>query len=71
MDSNNIKRQKISREKFLQISGSVIAGGAILAASGYLLRNRNKQLKNCTSKQLKPECSTCNVNCPLREGVTI
>ncbi len=40
MGSNKINKQKISRKKFLQISGSVIAGGSILGASGILLRNR-------------------------------
>ena len=71
MDSNKINKQQISRKRFLQTLGSIIAGGTIIGASGYLLSTRNNRLKNCIGEQNNQDCSICKVkNCPLRKGVT-
>lgn len=40
MELNKPNKNKILRRKFLQICGSVIAGGSILSLSGILFRNR-------------------------------
>ena len=40
MGSNKLDKNDISRKRFLQICGSTIAGGSILAVSGVSLRNR-------------------------------
>lgn len=40
MESNPDKKQKISRKKFLQICGSVLAGSSIVGVSGMLLHKR-------------------------------
>jgi len=40
MEPNKQHKDNISRKRFLQICGSVIAGGSILAVSGVLFRNR-------------------------------
>ncbi|MCW3785268.1 hypothetical protein [Plebeiibacterium sediminum] len=46
MDSNKINKQKISRKSFLQMAGSVIAGGTIIGTTGYLIGNRINASKN-------------------------
>ena len=46
MDSNKLNKKKISRKGFLQMAGSVIAGGTIIGTTGYLIGNRSNQLKN-------------------------
>ena len=40
MEPNKLNKDIVSRKRFLQICGSVIAGGNILAVSGVLFRNR-------------------------------
>ncbi len=46
MDQNRLNKQKISRKNFLQVAGSVIAGGTILGSTGYLLSNRTQELNH-------------------------
>ncbi|MDR0394379.1 MAG: hypothetical protein LBH77_04390 [Tannerella sp.] len=40
METNKQYKRKVSRKQFLQLCGSMIAGGSILAVSGVLFRNR-------------------------------
>lgn len=54
MDRNKSDKQKISRKKFFQISGSIIAGGALLGTTGYLLGNRNRQLNQIADASQNP-----------------
>lgn len=49
MDQNRLNKRKISRKNFLQVAGSVIAGGTILGSTGYLLGNRTKPLDHLGS----------------------
>lgn len=60
MDSNKLNKQKISRKSFLQMAGSVIAGGTIIGTTGYLIGNRNNQLKNAVSTNLLSEDAISN-----------
>ncbi|MCW3805516.1 4Fe-4S binding protein [Plebeiibacterium marinum] len=68
--SDNIKNSKspIERRKFFKMVGSVMAGGSILAASGFLL-NRSKNLQASYYWQIDPEkctqCGKCETHCVL------
>ena len=46
MESNKGNKHDISRKKFLQTCGSLIAGGSILGVSGMLLHNKNVPSKS-------------------------
>ena len=63
--------KKISRKKFLQLCGTVVAGGAILGISGVLLR-RNLAEEETTwyaSECPFPNEKSCS-NCNLRHNCT-
>jgi hypothetical protein len=61
MDTNDSDNPKISRKKFFQITGSVIAGGTLLGATGYLLKNRSRQLNQIADTQ-KKSTNTDNIS---------
>ncbi|MCW3805515.1 hypothetical protein [Plebeiibacterium marinum] len=46
MKPDNKNKQKISRKKFLEMGGSLMAAGTILGTTGYLIGNRTKSLNN-------------------------
>ena len=61
MDSNKLNKKKISRKGFLQMAGSVIAGGTIIGTTGYLIGNRSNQLKNNGENHLLQNDAISNV----------
>ncbi len=64
--------KKISRQKFFQLSGTLLAGAGIISTSAYLLLNRGREGVLCTSPPANAKCSKCKIkDCPLRKGVTI
>lgn len=57
-----------SRRQFLQVCGSAIAGGSLLALSGILLR-RMYVCRDRKSLLSTAGCSACGVSgCPARKG---
>ena len=60
--------KKISREKFLRICGSVLAGGSIVAVSTLLIRRMYaaKQHPKILCNSRFPDCSGCLLDCPAR-----
>ncbi len=64
--------RKISRQKFFQLSGTLLAGAGIIGTSAYLLLNRGQEGVQCSSTPADAKCDKCKVkNCPLRKGLTI
>lgn len=62
------KHSPASRRKFLQTAGTVLAGGAILAATGGLIR-RTGRMETADCWQIDPQkciqCGRCETHCVL------
>ena len=58
----------MTREKFLRVCGSVLAGGSIAAVTTVLLHRKyatkDRQASLCKSRF--PDCSGCMNDCPAR-----
>jgi len=67
MDNKELNDKNISRKKFFQLGGSIIAGGALLGSTGYLLRNRGMLLnQNKKEAQLSVNKTATSYQSPYK-----